>query len=124
MARPPLEIGSHGKIRTYHEETVHWRAVAQVRLFDGKSRQIERSGPAERKAIKRLQSAIKGLLDSKARLTVDSTFREVADRWLDKVKKRRAATTYNTYRLTLKNLVFVGHAGPYLISSRDRCPHR
>ncbi|MCI2420727.1 hypothetical protein MOQ72_25085 [Saccharopolyspora sp. K220] len=105
MPRPPLPIGSHGTIGTQKDSDGTWRAFARFRFFDGQTRQIERSGSTKRQAIKRLKDRIKELQGSKARLTVDSKFRDVADLWLAKVAKRRAATTHNTYRLTLKNVV-------------------
>ncbi|TDD47724.1 tyrosine-type recombinase/integrase [Saccharopolyspora elongata] len=50
-------------------------------------------------------SGIEQLQKSRARLTVDFRFRDVAEVWLGKVAQRRAATTRDTYEQTLKSVV-------------------
>ncbi|MCI2422938.1 site-specific integrase [Saccharopolyspora sp. K220] len=105
MARPPLQISSHGKINTTRLDDVTWRARTRFRAFDGKTRLVERSGPTEEKAVERLESAIEQLQKARARLTVDFKFRDVAEVWLGKIARHRADTTYDTYEQTLKSVV-------------------
>ncbi|WP_132123991.1 hypothetical protein [Actinocrispum wychmicini] len=66
MARPPLELGTYGEIRTYYRldggkwrpgdtlpddvKAPEWKAVAQFRDWDGNTRQVERSSTTEAKA--------------------------------------------------------------------------
>ncbi|MEV6231198.1 hypothetical protein AB0L88_25400 [Saccharopolyspora shandongensis] len=86
-------------------DDVAWRARTRFRAFDGKTWLVERSGPTEKRAVERLESAIEQLQKSQARLTVDFRFRDVAEVWLGKVAQRRAATTRDTYEQTLKSVV-------------------
>ncbi|WP_165968225.1 tyrosine-type recombinase/integrase [Saccharopolyspora elongata] len=86
-------------------DDVAWRARTRFRAFDGKTRLVERSGPTEKRAVERLESAIEQLQKSRARLTVDFKFRDVAGVWLEKVAQRRAETTRDNYEQTLKRIV-------------------
>lgn len=122
MARPPLQVGTHGAIRTYgwidgrwlaksslpdgaRPDT--WRAVTNFRYANGKTKPIERSGSTEAKAKRALRDALAKLTERKSTLTSQSKFRDVATAWLEQVKKNpeRADTTHDRYHATLKNLV-------------------
>ncbi|TDD48996.1 site-specific integrase [Saccharopolyspora elongata] len=105
MGRPPLQIGTRGKINTTRLDDVAWRARTRFRAFDGKTRLVERSGQTEKRAVERLESAIEQLQKSRTRLTVDFKFRDVAEVWLGKVAQRRAEMTRDTYEQTLKSVV-------------------
>ncbi|MCA1185797.1 MULTISPECIES: site-specific integrase [unclassified Saccharopolyspora] len=105
MARPPLQIGTHGTIRTYQTAT-GWRAVTNYRGRDGRTRPIERSGPSEPKAKRALTAFLAGLADERANLTAAATFEALGAPWLEKrVKVKRAQTTYDNYRRTLNNFL-------------------
>jgi integrase len=105
MPRPPLPIGSHGKIGTSKQSDGTWRTFTRFRFFDGQTRQIERSGSTEKRAVERLESAIEQLQKTRARLTVDFKFREVAAIWLGKIAKHRTETTHGSYKQTLNSRV-------------------
>ncbi|MER5263083.1 tyrosine-type recombinase/integrase [Actinosynnema sp. NPDC002837] len=111
MARPPLPIGTHGKIATSRESAEGvkpevWKASARVRDHDGVTRKVERRGASSAKATAELKSALR---DRKVRsvgaLTGDARFEQLALTWLDQVRARNKGTTYDTYRKHLHHTV-------------------
>jgi integrase len=106
MSRPPLPLGTWGKIRTIEPqvgERAAWRAIANYRGYDGHTKSVERSGPTGPKAINNLREALQALADqsTSGSLTISSRFAEAAATWLTKIRKRRAGTTYDRYRSRL-----------------------
>jgi integrase len=81
-----------------------WRAFTQYRGLDGNTRQIERSGPTETKATRRLLDALSEhpTQSTNSSLTLSSRFSEAAAIWLEKIHRRRRGTTYDRYRSRLK----------------------
>lgn len=111
MARPPLPIGTHGKIATSRESAEGtkpevWKAAARVRDHDGVTRKIERRGASSAKATAELKSALR---DRKVRsvgaLTGEARFEQLAETWLAQVQVRSKGTTYDTYRKHLHHTV-------------------
>lgn len=107
MARPPLQIGTHGKIRTQQNPDDTWRAITNFRHRDGKTRPMERQGPTEDKALRRLRKAIRDLNDSPKAVTLTKTsrYKDLADPWLAQVKSRSSKTTVQTYTSVLNRIV-------------------
>ena len=91
MSRPPLQLGSWGKIRNYpvgKGKAQRWRAVTQYRDFDGVTRQAERAGRSAGAA----ETALKAALATQARsgrssdLTSGDRFEKAADMWLADIR--------------------------------------
>src|SRR5829696_4507922 len=98
MARPPLPLGSWGEIRTYYrhdgrwwpEKTLPddltpdaWKACAQFRDFDGKTRQAERTGTSKTKATRALIADLKARAgNNTATLTTSSRVHHAATLYL------------------------------------------
>lgn len=118
MGRPPLEIGTHGKIR-YSEirrqpdcRLIGYRARAQYRGFDGKNHEIERTGKTKSAAERKLKAAITNELRNPTGgdITAKTKFDTVADMWFSWQERRvlageRATGTLDNYRSILKNHV-------------------
>lgn len=116
MARPPLALGTHGKVR-FSEirkdgKAVGYRARAQYRAFDGHTREIERSGKSRSGAERLLKQAINRELQTPTGedVTSKARFKDVADKWLAAQIRRaesgeRAWGTIENYRSMLKNHV-------------------
>ncbi len=103
MGRPPLPIGTYGKIRTYQTVT-GWRARTKYRDADGVTRPVERTGRSEAAAVRALKSALRDrTAPSAGTLTGDTRFRDVAEQWFATVRAAaeqgaRSPTTVDQYR--------------------------
>lgn len=104
MGAPPLPLNSHGKIsvvRTTAEgvQPEKWRARCRWRGRDGRTVPIERWGPTEKAANKKLDNYIRELSGHR-NISVTGTTRleVVAKLHLEKVRKKRKGTTYDTHR--------------------------
>jgi integrase len=82
MARPPLAIGTAGKIRTYGAGK-SWRARCGFRDYDGVVRAIERSGTTKNSAERALKEAVRDRVrvDATAEISPDTKLRIVAEAW-------------------------------------------
>ena len=58
IGRPPLSVGTIGKIRLYKFPT-GYRARALVRDFDGRTREVERTRPSKGAAERALKEAVR-----------------------------------------------------------------
>jgi integrase len=108
MGRPPLPVGTHGKIRTVAPTNGHssWRAIVNYRDEDGKTRRVERNGRSEAAAVRELKKALRDRSGPDAgEISGDTRFRVIADLYLAEVKRRRKPTTYDTYALHMRNQV-------------------
>src|SRR5689334_11349811 len=113
MPRPPLDIGTYGKIRCSQTES-GWIAVANYRDFDGKTRPVLRRGKTEPEAERRLKKALaerKGPAGDS--LTPDSRFKEALDLWPAKFQKlvdmgKRSPSSLDTSRSGLGRHVLPG----------------
>ncbi|WP_336157672.1 tyrosine-type recombinase/integrase [Amycolatopsis sp. VC5-11] len=111
MARPPLEIGTHGKIR-FEDTAKGVRARTSYRGYDGKVRDIERTGPSRPKAERALKKAVNEALKAPGGGDIDrnTKFSVAAEKWLVRQEQRvdageRAPGTLDNYRSMLKNHV-------------------
>ena len=121
MGRPPLPLGSWGKIRTYavgsgkHQT---WRAVTKYRDFDGITRQVERTGRSAGAA----ETALKAALAAQARsgrsseLTNADRFEKAAEMWLADIRDlvddgKRSPGTLETYEGHLSRHVLPAFRG-------------
>jgi integrase len=113
MGRPPLPIGTFGKIRTYQTAT-GWRARTKYRDADGVTRPVERIGRTEPAAVRALKSALRDrTAPSAGTVTGDTRFREMAEQWFATVQAAaehgaRSPTTVDQYRGHLDRNVLPG----------------
>lgn len=107
MARPPLPVGTAGKIRFLKLGKRRVRARCNFRDYDGQTREVERYGPTQAAAERRLKEALRdrtGPTDGE--ITGDTRVRVLASRWREEIKASGlAAGTIETYVRTLDGLV-------------------
>lgn len=101
MARPPLPIGTYGKILTTRLGPGRFRSWANYRDYDGITRRVQRyaaTGPASVKKLKEaLRDRSRFALDGE--ITGDTRVRVVAEMWLrDLDDSDRALRTKISYR--------------------------
>lgn len=106
MPRPPLAIGTYGRINSVRRAPGAWVAYARFRDVDGVTRQIERTGPTSAKAENLLKEAMRDrqLVDDS--ITADSRIADVAAAWFeDEIAGQRAEQTVDIYQGTLRRVV-------------------
>jgi integrase len=106
MARPPLVLGTWGKVSRVKRGT-RWVAYARFRDFDGVTRLVERQGATGRQA----EDALVEHLRDRTRLhgadlTADSKIRELAAQWLEALQgQNKAPSTVQTYTRSIDSHV-------------------
>ncbi len=135
MGRPPLPLGTWGRIRRHRAGPTSWRAVANYRDYDGVTRQVERiretGAKAERALVEYLKNRARVSTDGE--ITADTRISEVCRVWFDEFKRQKKATsTLNTYDDVLRLHVLpsvgslrvreltVGVADRFLATVRDK----
>ena len=116
MARSPLTLGTWGEIRTHEAawdekaKPTRVRAVAQYRDFDGRTRQVERSGKSKTAAVNALRQALTDRSEAgrQGDLTLMSRFSDAANEWITRIEGlvkdgARSPGTSRTYRSHLNN---------------------
>jgi integrase len=108
MARPPLPLGTHGRIRLYRT-TTGYRARTMVRDYDGRTRQLERNGPTKTAAETALKVAVRdrGRVGDYAEITPDSRVKDIGELWYAALRDI-APTTKQAYRDRLDRQVIPG----------------
>lgn len=109
--RPPLAIGTHGKIRTNDVTKPGgpkaFRAYCQYRDFDGKTRQVSGSGTSAAAAERALKAALATRSVSTADdITADTRLKVAAEQWFKTIEAavadgERSPRTAAAYRLLL-----------------------
>ncbi|WP_116199571.1 site-specific integrase [Amycolatopsis circi] len=113
MPRPQLEIGTYGEIR-YSATPNGYRARALFRDFDGKTREVERSGKTKGKAAQRLRDTFKDWTGSTTgEITRETKLKDLADVWMEQIRKEvregtKSPTTATTYESILTRHVKPG----------------
>jgi len=135
MGRPPLPLGTWGRIRRYRVSERSWRAVTKYRDYDGVTRPVERHGETGAKAERALLEALRdrARASGAGEITAETRVRDVASLWLEEFKKQnKAAATVDAYEDALRLHVLpsvgalrvreltVGVADRFLISVRDK----
>jgi integrase len=113
MARPPLDMGTHGAIsvKIHPRRAGVYLAHTRFRDFDGVTRQIKRVGPTKTAAMTALQDDLQNRMGSPAQpLRPTDTVERAALMWLAKLDAQvaegtRVATTADTYRQRLHSVV-------------------
>lgn len=101
MGRPPLPIGTYGKIRVYKLGEKRYRARTLYRDYDGVTRPVERVGKSRTAAEDKLRTALRdrGRAALDGEITPDTKVAAVAELWLREVDESdRAARTKLAYR--------------------------
>lgn len=108
MARPPLPLGTHGRIRIY-PTTTGYRARTMVRDYDGRTRQLERNGPTKTAAESALKVAVRdrGRVGDYAEITPESRVKDIGESWFAALRDV-APTTRQAYRDRLDRQVIPG----------------
>lgn len=121
MPRPPLPLGSYGKITTWQDGD-SWIARTHYRDFDGRTRQVKRRGRSKSAAIRSLRSA---MVDRQApvkesEVVPDSRFTKVAELWLTEVREAVDAGRRSPGTLDIYASVYRRHVEPALGEMRIR----
>lgn len=103
MSRPPLDLGTYGRISFSTAPSGAVTAKARFRDYDGRTRLVERSGPTKAAAERALKRAFQDrALPASDTLGGESTTRVLADSWwVDFQGKGRAPATVRRYREVL-----------------------
>jgi len=82
MVRPPLPIGTAGRIRTYRTPS-GWRSRTTYRDYDGVTREVEMHGRTKAAAERRLATALRdrAYAGGGAELNPDSRVSALAEAW-------------------------------------------
>ena len=101
MARPPLPVGTYGKIKIYEVGPRRFRARTRYRDYDGVTRPVERVGSSRTTAENNLKEALRdrGRTALDGEITADTKVTAVAELWLRDIDDSdRALRTKITYR--------------------------
>lgn len=85
MARPPMPIGTWGKITRTQLAPGRWQALAKYRDYDGRTRRVKRTGPTGAAAERALTAALRDRAtptDSVTEITRDTTLADLAALWM------------------------------------------
>ncbi|GAA3436624.1 site-specific integrase [Kutzneria kofuensis] len=112
MPRPPLPLGTFGKITVYRQGAKKYRARCRYRDFDGKIYPVERYGVTGPEAERRLRQALRDWATPSggAEVTSNTRFKDAAALWLKEVehdaeREARSWGTVDTYRSRLEGIV-------------------
>jgi integrase len=121
MARPPLPLGTYGKIKTWQENGA-WLARVKFRDFDGTVRPVKRSGTTKAAAIRKLKEALADRQRpvKQAEITPHTTMETVAKLWLAEIEAAVDAGTKSPGTLDTYQSIYHRHVEPALKALRVR----
>jgi integrase len=107
MGRPPLAVGTFGKIDFHTAANGQIRARANFRDYDGVRRQVYRWGPTVAAAERALRAALRDrTAPDDGDITADAKVASLADQWLAEVDDSQlAANTKRLYRIAVGSYV-------------------
>jgi integrase len=121
MPRPPLPLGTYGKIKTWKEGKT-WLARAQFRDFDGIVRPVKRSAETKAAAERKLKTALADhqMPVKQSEITAQTKIEKVAELWLAEIERAvdggsKSPSTLDTYRT-----IYRRHVKPALGALRVR----
>ncbi|SEP46460.1 site-specific integrase [Amycolatopsis saalfeldensis] len=136
MPRPPMPLGTWGKVRTYARKTGGHRATALYKDYDGVARPVERAGASAAKATNALLEALRdrSRATGDAEITAETKVSVVAEMYFEELAKSDKATrtkqdykySWNGYlkrplaNLTVRQAGKVSMANRVLTSIRDK----
>ncbi len=98
MARPHLELGTHGRVRVYPDPAGH-RAVCLYRDWDGVTRQVQRQAKTRGAAERALAVALRdrGRSGTGHEITPDTKMAVLAEKWFSDLEGK-SPSTMQAYR--------------------------
>jgi integrase len=102
MARPPLPIGTAGRVKQVQEGPRKWRVTCQFRDFDGEVRKVSRWAETKTLAENKLREAIRDRQVQGADISPDTKIPQVYAQWLAEFRAltdlgNRSGTSLDTY---------------------------
>jgi integrase len=121
MARPPLPLGTYGKIKTWQEDTT-WLARAKFRDFDGIVRLVKRGGKTKAAAERALKAALadRQMPVKQAEITAQTTMDKLAELWLVEIERAVNAGTKSPGTLDAYRSIYRRHVQSALGALRVR----
>src|SRR5947209_8502821 len=121
MPRPPLPLGTYGKIKTWHEGKA-WIARAQFRDFDGTVRPVKRSGKTKAAAERALRAALveRQTPVKRAKITAETKMEKVAELWLAEIEQAVNGGSKSPGTLDAYRSIYRRHIKPTLGELRLR----
>jgi len=101
VARPPLPVGTWGKIRRTELPSGRWQAATRFRDYDGKTREVTAQGGSGAAAERSLVIGLSNrAYQADADITGDTRIRQLAELWLEEIEGEggREDTTIANYR--------------------------
>src|SRR3982074_1311017 len=105
MARPPLPIGTYGKIHVSKLDEGRFRARTKFRDYDGITRVVERVGKSKAAAENNLKEALRdrSRVSATGEITTETLVSTLGEQWLTEMDKaaaegKRSANTAEQYR--------------------------
>lgn len=114
MPRPPLPIGTWGKIKRTQIRPNSWRARTSFRDYDGITRDVDAYGPTGPAAERALKEKLRDrVIPSSSELNRDTKIADLVDQWLDEVRseERLAAQTIDRYEASIRRVILPAFAG-------------
>lgn len=106
MARPPLAIGTHGRVADLELGPTRYRARVHYRGQDGVTRTVDRFGQTKKAAREALQREIARRQVGDTALDRSTRVGVLLDQWLAQVdKSTRAAQTKDLYRYLVEHYI-------------------
>jgi integrase len=121
MPRPPLPLGTYGKIKTWQEGGV-WLARAKFRDFDGVVRLVKRSGKTKAAAERALRTALveRQAPVKQSIITAQTTIEKVAELWLAEIEQAVNSGSKSPSTLDAYRTIYNRHVRPALGALRVR----
>lgn len=113
MPRPPLAVGSWGKISRTEVTAKKWRARARFRDFSGITRTVEAWGKSGAEAQRRLETELRDRVDAAgAGITGDTRLSSLGELWLEEIAQAGLTPqTVDRYRDAFEKIVVPGLGG-------------
>jgi integrase len=121
MPRPPLPLGTYGKIKSWQEGGV-WLARAKFRDFDGVVRLVKRSGKTKAAAERALRAALveRQAPVKQSIITAQATIEKVAELWLAEIEQAVNSGSKSPSTLDAYRTIYHRHVRPALGALRVR----
>lgn len=119
MPRPPLPVGTWGKVKRTEVGPGRWVARARFRDYDGRTRLVEAWGKSGAAAERSLKAALtERATPTSGQITADTRLSLLAERWLEEARRSNLATNSISRYEALVKL----HIGPGVGGLRIRRP--